>query len=48
MIVGEHLLQQQDALRSAADAVGADLRLDELLSVVGRPVRVGSYDLGGN
>ncbi|MGW2112891.1 hypothetical protein [Streptomyces sp. NPDC001948] len=46
--MGEHLLQQQDALRSAADVVGADLRLDELLSVISRPVRVGSYDLGGN
>ncbi|MEV8108813.1 hypothetical protein AB0Q97_42300, partial [Streptomyces sp. NPDC088135] len=42
----EELLRKQDALRSAADAVGADLRLDELLSAVGRPVRVGSYALG--
>ncbi|MFE6667330.1 hypothetical protein ACFVFH_27670 [Streptomyces sp. NPDC057697] len=42
----EELLEKQDALRTAADAVGADLRLDERLSTVGRPVRVGSYALG--
>ncbi|MFB7916013.1 hypothetical protein [Streptomyces sp. NPDC056061] len=46
MVATEELVQQQDALRSAADAVGADLRLDELLSGVDRPVRVGSYALG--
>ncbi|MGW1408419.1 hypothetical protein [Streptomyces sp. NPDC002403] len=46
MTVTEELLQHQDTLRSAADAVDADLQLDELLTGIGRPVRVGSYALG--
>ncbi|MFI5772656.1 hypothetical protein ACIA74_29910 [Streptomyces sp. NPDC051658] len=46
MTVTEELLRQQDTLRSAADGVSADLRLEELLPEVGRPVRVGSYALG--
>jgi hypothetical protein len=40
------LLKQQEELQVEAGAVGADLRLDEVLSAVGDPVRVGSAALG--
>ena len=40
------LLKQQEELQAEAGAVGADLRLDEVLSAVGKPVRVGSAALG--
>ncbi|MEE1766958.1 hypothetical protein PUR34_01695 [Streptomyces sp. JV185] len=46
MTATEKLLQHQDALRSTADAISADLQLEKLLTAVGRPVRVGSYALG--
>jgi hypothetical protein len=42
----DEMVQRQDALQSEADAVCGDLGLDELLSSVGRPVRVGSSALG--
>jgi hypothetical protein len=40
------LLRQQEEVQAEAGAVGADLRLDEVLSAVGKPVRVGSAALG--
>jgi len=46
MTAADELLRQQDELQSQADAVGADLCLDELLSSVGQPVRVGASALG--
>ncbi|GII25086.1 hypothetical protein Pme01_46830 [Planosporangium mesophilum] len=42
----DELLRQQDELRAEADAISADLHLDELLPAVGDPVRVGSAALG--
>jgi hypothetical protein len=46
MVMADELLQRQDKLQSEANAVCGDLRLDELLSSVGQPVRVGSSALG--
>ena len=46
MGMADEMLQRQDELQSEADAVCSDLRLHELLSVVGQPVRVGSSALG--
>jgi hypothetical protein len=46
MGIADELLQRQDALQAEADAVCADLGLDELLASVGQPVRVGSSALG--
>ncbi|MFH8518457.1 hypothetical protein ACH4CE_25900 [Streptomyces gelaticus] len=46
MTAAEGVVQQHDALRSAADAVSDGPRLGELLPGAGRPVRVGSYALG--
>jgi hypothetical protein len=46
MGMAEEMLQRQDALQSEATAVCGDLGLDELLSAVGQPVRVGSSALG--
>lgn len=42
----EDLYQRQAALQAEAETVEADLGLIELLSSVGRPVRVGSVALG--
>ena len=46
MRLADEILRQQEKLQSEANAVCADLRLDELLSSVGQPVRVGSSALG--
>jgi hypothetical protein len=46
MTATEELLQRQDQLQAEAEAVNVDLQLDELLSAVGDPVRVGSAALG--
>jgi hypothetical protein len=40
------LVRRQEELRAEADAVSADLRLDERLSALGEPIRVGSAALG--
>jgi hypothetical protein len=42
----DDLLEQQQRLQREADAVHADLRLDELLGGLGDPIRVGSSALG--
>jgi hypothetical protein len=44
--VDEQLLARQDRLQAEADLARADLRLDQALSEVGRPVLVGSAALG--
>jgi hypothetical protein len=46
MTIADEMLQRQDTLQSEANAVCADLRLDELLCSVGQPVRVGASALG--
>jgi hypothetical protein len=46
MEMADELLRRQDELQSEANAVCSDLRLDELLSGAGQPVRVGSSALG--
>lgn len=40
------LLRHQEELQREADHVAADLRLDDLLAPLGRPVRVGSSAMG--
>ncbi|QQQ79870.1 hypothetical protein IOD16_16615 [Saccharothrix sp. 6-C] len=42
----DELLRRQDELQARADAVVADLGLDELLSALGEPVRTGSSAMG--
>ena len=46
MGMADEMLRRQNALQSGADAVCADLGLDDLLSGLGQPVRVGSSALG--
>ncbi|GGV85630.1 hypothetical protein GCM10015535_32560 [Streptomyces gelaticus] len=46
MTAAQGLVQQHDALRSAADAMSTGPRLGELLPGVGRAVGVGRYALG--
>jgi hypothetical protein len=46
MTTTKELLQRQDELQAEVDAVSVDLQLDERLSAVGEPVRVGSAALG--
>ncbi|MFJ9776775.1 hypothetical protein ACIRVF_37015 [Kitasatospora sp. NPDC101157] len=46
MTTDDELLRRQGALQAEADAVHADLDLDERLGALGTPVRVGSSALG--